>query len=280
MTSKFNQQTIKKWVIGDFSWQRIARSLLFIYASLCIYAFFFSESLIFRPGPSSYRDNEQILKLRSTEGRQISAMYLPNPAAKYTILYSHGNAEDLGDGRQFLVELRNLGFNILAFDYQGYGTSEGTPSEKHTYADIEAAYNYLEKELKIKPERIIIYGRSVGGGPSVYLASRKNVGGLILESTFVSAFRVRTQIPLFPFDKFANLDKIKAVRSPVLIMHGKADDVVPFWHGKTLFDAVNSPKLSLWVEDAGHNDLFWVAGESYAKIVINFANLLDKEAKK
>lgn len=95
------------------------------YLSFAVFGLFFADSLIFLPHPSSYRDSPEILKLRSTDGRQISAVYLANASATYTLLVSHGNAEDLGDDREWLKDLRQAGFNVFAYDYQGYGTSEG-----------------------------------------------------------------------------------------------------------------------------------------------------------
>ena len=126
----------------------------------------------------------------------------------------------------------------------------------------------------VPPSRIIIYGRSVGGGPSVDLARRKPVAGLVLESTFVSAFRVVTHISLYPFDKFPNLNKIKQVNCPLLIIHGTDDEVIPFWHGQELFAVAEQPKRFLQVEGARHNDVLWVAGEQYAEVLHEFVSLI------
>ncbi len=101
---------------------------------------------------------------------------------------------------------------------------QGKPSEGNAYRDIDTAYNYLTQTLRIPSERIIVYGRSVGGGSAVDLAGREALGGLILESSFTSAFRVIVPFPILPFDKFANIDKIERVNCPVLVIHGKADD--------------------------------------------------------
>src|SRR5260370_14117469 len=150
--------------------------------------------MIFLPHPSSYNDSPEILKLRSTNGSLISALYLPNPSARFTLLVSHGNAEDLGDDRYWLEDLRRAGFSVFAYDYQGYGTSQGKPSEKGAYDDEYAAYDYLIANLKIAPDRIIICGRSVRSGPAVHLAARRPAAGLILQSPVASAFRVLTRI--------------------------------------------------------------------------------------
>ncbi|MEG4312819.1 MULTISPECIES: alpha/beta hydrolase [unclassified Microcoleus] len=273
--TKWNKKNIKRLLFGEFSVKRLMRSIIFIYAFLCFYGFFFSERLIFQPPPSSQSENREVIKVSSANGVKISAVHFPNPQAKYTILYSHGNAEDLEGILWVLREIRDSGFAVFAYDYQGYGTSQGNPSEYNTYRDIEAAYNYLTQQLGVPAKQVILYGRSVGGGPAIDLASRQKVGGLVVESSFVSAFRVLTRIPLLPFDKFVNIDKIGKVRSPVLVIHGKADEVVHFWHGEQLFATANEPKLNFWVDGAGHNDLMDVAGDRYAATLRQFAKLVD-----
>src|SRR5215510_6457876 len=181
-----------------------------LYLAFLILAFF-SDGLIFLPHPSSYKDGPDVLKLTTRTGKKISALYLPNPAAKFTLLVSHGNAEDLGDDRYWLEGLRRAGFSVFAYDYEGYGTSEGKPSERAAYQDEAAAYDYLAINLKTPPDRIVIFGRSVGTGPATYIAARRPAAGLILQSPFVSAFRVLTRIPLLPFDKFPNARNIRHV---------------------------------------------------------------------
>ncbi|MGB3508408.1 MAG: alpha/beta hydrolase [Microcoleaceae cyanobacterium] len=268
------KKNIIKLLVGKFSIIRLIRSTLIIYVLIGLWAFFFSDRLIFLPRPSSYQENGQFVKLQSDNTVQITGVYLPNPQAKYTILYSHGNAEDLGEILPRLRDLRNIGFSIFSYDYQGYGTSQGRPSVKGAYQDINAAYKYLTQQLGIPANQIIVYGRSVGGGPSVDLASRKPVAGLVIESSFTTTFRVLTRIPIYPFDKFPSIDKIKNVNCPVLVMHGNADRVIPFSHGQQLFATANQPKLSFWVEGAGHIDLLEVAGEEYVKVMGEFVRFV------
>ncbi|HIK04148.1 MAG TPA: alpha/beta hydrolase [Trichormus sp. M33_DOE_039] len=272
-----DKQRLKKILLGDFTWIRLLKSLIFIYLFFAVYVYFRADSMIFLRQPSSYEDTKEILKLKSDEKTKISAIHLINPTAKYTIIYVHGNAEDLGDVKQYLEQLRDLGFNVLAYDYRGYGTSEGTPTENYAYQDIDTVYNYLTQDLNITPRQIIVFGRSVGGGSAVDLAARKPVAGLIIESSFISAFRVVLPLKILPFDKFINLEKIKNVKCPVLIMHGKADEVIPFEHSEKLYANANSPKLFLWVEEATHNDFFWVAGARYKKILREFTKLVSEQ---
>jgi hypothetical protein len=269
-----NRQTLQERLLGKLTWGRCLRSFLFIYVAVGVYGYCFTEGLIFRPSASSYQDNPNTVKLTTENGTNISAFYLPNPKATYTLLYSHGNGEDLGDMRPILEQLRSIGFAVFAYDYQGYGTSQGTPSEQNAYRDIDAAYQYLTTQLKLPPDRIIVFGRSVGGGPSVDLASRQPVAGLVLESTFTSVFRVITHIPLYPFDKFANIQKIQTVHCPVLVIHGSNDQTIPLQEGQALFQQANQPKQLLVVEGADHNDVMSVGGERYIQALRSFTSLV------
>ena len=269
-----NKKNIIRLLIGKFSILRLIRSILIIYILIGFWAFFFSDRLIFLPRPSSYQTNQDFVKLKSKNRTQITGIYLPLPKAEYTILYSHGNGEDLGEILPRLRDLRDIGFNIFSYDYQGYGTSQGRPSVAGAYQDVNAAYEYLTQKLGIPANKIIVYGYSVGGGPSVDLASRQPVAGLVIESSFTTAFRVVTGIPVYPFDKFPNIDNIKNVNCPVLVIHGNADRVIPFSHGQQLFAMVDQPKLSFWVNGAGHLNLLEVAGEEYVKVMTEFIRLV------
>jgi len=245
--------------------------LLVLYAALCGVVYVIADRMIFLPPPSTYGREQATVTLTTADGVQISGLHLMHPSAEYTILFSHGNAEDLGLIVPWLTRLREWGFSVFAYDYRGYGTSQGRPSERGAYEDIDAAYAYLTGTAGMAPERIIAYGRSVGSGPSVDLASRRPVAGLILESAFTTAFRVLTRVPLLPFDEFRNIDKIGRISCPVLVMHGTDDDIVPIAHGRRLFEAAPEPKRSLWVTGAGHNDFIRVAGERQARAVVDFA---------
>src|SRR2546426_4039713 len=118
-----------------------------LYLIALVMAAFFSEQMIFRPKRAGYRDNAGILKLTSSDGAKISAIYLANPDATYTILFSHGNAEDIGHDQALLERIRAAGFAVFAYDYQGYGTSEGRPSERRAYDDEDAAYRFLVETM-------------------------------------------------------------------------------------------------------------------------------------
>ncbi|WP_242020717.1 alpha/beta hydrolase [Microcoleus sp. FACHB-1515] len=269
---------MRRLLIGEWSWKRLMRSLLFIYLCFALYVYFRADSMIFLPPPASYQDSPEIIKIPVSDRERISAIHLPNSQAKYTLLYSHGNAEDLGDIRSLLEELNRWGFNIFAYDYRGYGTSDGRPSERNAYVDVEAAYGYLTQQLRVPIDRVIAYGRSVGGGPAVDLATRHAIAGLVLENTFTSAFRVVVPFPLLPFDKFPNLSKIARVKSPVLVMHGTDDRTIPFSHGQQLYEAAPEPKMHLWVAGAGHNDFTIVAGDRHRIALQEFQQLIEQNS--
>lgn len=269
-----NTASLNRWLVGTWSWWRLGRSLLLIYGVVCLYAWFTADSKIFLPPPSSYTEMPELIRLKTSDGVQISALYLENPQATYTVLYSHGNAEDLGTSRPILETIRQAGFSVFSYDYRGYGTSQGRPSERGSYRDIDAAYRYLREDLKIPADRILVQGRSVGGGPSMYLASHQAIAGLILESTFTSAFRVVLPVRLFPFDKFPNLARLHQIQAPTLVIHGTADSTISLWHGKTLYAAAPNPKQHWWVEGAEHNDLVWVGGDRYGQTLRSFAESL------
>jgi fermentation-respiration switch protein FrsA (DUF1100 family) len=244
--------------------------LLGAYIALFIFAMFFADVVIFQPPAPQYRDGKELVRLRSGHGAQIAALYLASPGAKYTILYSHGNAEDLGWNRDLLEEYQRRGFNVLGYDYQGYGLSQGKPSERNAYADEEAAFQFLVNEKKIPPERIIAVGQSLGGAMAIDLASKHKLGGLIVQSSFASAFRVLTRWPIIPFDKFDSLSKMKRVSCPVLVVHGKADSVIGFWNGELLYGAAREPKQKWWVDRGDHNDILLVDAPGYWKAVGEF----------
>lgn len=252
---------------------------LSLYVSLAVFAYFCSDRLLFHPRPARYQDGPEIAKIPVAHGACISARYLPNPGATFTVLCSHGTSNDLGSDAKALEVLRNHGFCVLGYDYRCYGTSgstcTGRPSGASACEDAEAAYRYLVETLHVRPETIIVMGQSLGGGPAAYLASRHPIAGLILESTFTSVFRVGTRVRLLQFDKFSNIDCIRQVRCPVLVMHGTEDEMIAFWHGQRLFEAANEPKLCLWVKGAGHEDLIAVAGSSYWDSLAAFTQMIE-----
>ena len=248
------------------------------YVALTIIAHFISTGMIFPRPPANYTPGTDHLRMKTPDGVTLTARHWPNPSARYTMLYLHGNGEDLGIISGYIEEYVKAGFAVFAFEYRGYGHSGGRPDEATTYQDAQLAYRYVRETLKVPADRIVVFGYSLGGGPAVELARREKIGGLILEGAFVSAYRVMTRFPLFPADKFVNLAKLPHVGCPVLVIHGTDDRTVPFWHGQSLFAAAREPKRSLWVEGGGHGGLAEVAGEKYWQTLHDFVQSLDRQA--
>jgi fermentation-respiration switch protein FrsA (DUF1100 family) len=250
-------------------------AVAFAYVVLLVYAWLASDGMIFLPPPATYADGPEILKIPAPDGVSLAALYLPQPSARLTLVYFHGNAEDLGTLAPHLRDLRDrLGVSVLGWDYRGYGRSGGRPDEPTTLRDAHTVVRYVTDTLGVPPERVVLYGWSLGAGPAVDVAASRRVGGLILHSAFTSAFRVMTHVRLLPFDKFVVLEKVPRVTCPVLVIHGTADEVIPFSHGRKIYAAAPAPKHKLWVEGAGHNDFTEVAGDAYWQALVDFVGAL------
>ncbi len=226
--------------------------------------------------PENYGLHVEDVWISTQDHVRLNAYYLPNPKSSKALLWFHGNAENIGYGLGHLKFLAGLGVNILALDYRGYGRSEGAPDEAGIYRDADAAYDYLVGTRHLRPENIILYGHSLGGAVAIDLASRRQCGGLIVESSFTSAremARRMFRIPLLeyvPKSRFDSLRKIADVKAPVLVAHGTRDPVIPFSMGQRLFEAAPQPKAFFPVEGAGHDDILDVAGERYLERLQTF----------
>lgn len=180
------------------------------------------SSLLFQPPPPTYLHPSRHFWLNTATGSRIPAFYIERPNAQVTILFSHGNAEDLGMIYDWFNDLaRVVRVNIMAYDYTGYGKSNGSPCEENCYADIDAAYQYLLDVRRLQPEQIVLYGRSLGSGPSCYLAAKTakeghSVGGVILQSPLLSAYRVA-----FDFRFTMVGDKVSSFLMKVLSSHSQ-----------------------------------------------------------
>jgi pimeloyl-ACP methyl ester carboxylesterase len=224
--------------------------------------------------------------LTSEYGHVFPVYHFVHSQQAKTILFSHGNAEDVP---AIIPLMENLGsileVNVVAYEYSGYSFSRRSstdhrlpsPRESYCYANALATYDYLTKDKGINPNDIIVMGRSLGSGPATELAIRRPVGGLILQCPLLSAVRVvmKTLVTL-PMDIFANIDKIHKVQCPVLIIHGTADRVINVEHGKKLFELVKHPnKLSLWIEGADHNDIELNYLEPYIRKLQEFLQMVN-----
>jgi fermentation-respiration switch protein FrsA (DUF1100 family) len=242
------------------------------YVAFALLAPYLAQRLLYYPQVGSGRPPEGLRKIPGDAG-ELAVLWLPNPGAQFTLWYFHGNAEDLGDIEFALREFHDAGFSVFAVEYPGYGHSAGRPTEAALYAAARKGRDYLRNELKVPAERTILYGHSLGGGSATQMATEEKVGGLVLQSAFMSAYRVLTHWPLLPRDQYRNLAKLPAVHCPVLITHGQADEVIAFHHGEALFAAASEPKRNYWVPTAGHNDLRAVAGQGFWTTLSDFRAL-------
>ncbi len=248
----------------------ILAGLAAAYLGLMVMTWLVADAIMYPAPPPSYTDAPGQHKLSAADGNQITAVFLENPAASHVLLFNHGNRMDLGTADERLRLYQAQGWSVFAYDFPGYGTSTGRPSETGCHAALAAAYSYLTRIKQIPAEKIVLYGLSLGAGPAVELATRAPVGGLILEGAFLSAFRVVTHWRILPWDRFENIAKIGRVRAPLLSIHAREDHTVPFFHGQRLFAGHPGPKQHLWVAEANHNNILEVAPASYWDALARF----------
>ncbi|XP_030271149.1 alpha/beta hydrolase domain-containing protein 17C [Sparus aurata] len=204
-------------------------------------------------------DAVEVFSTRSSRGNRVGCMFVRcAPNSRYTLLFSHGNAVDLGQMCSFYIGLGSrINCNVFSYDYSGYGVSTGKPSEKNLYADIEAAWQVLRNKYGVTPENIILYGQSIGTVPTIDLAARYECAAVILHSPLMSGLRVAfpDTRKTYCFDAFPSIDKVSKVASPVLVIHGTEDEVIDFSHGLAMYERCPRAVEPLWVEGAGHNDI-------------------------
>ena len=230
------------------------------------------ERLIFFPDPVMPPAPPGVADrfITTADGVRIHGWWIAPPGATGTLVWSHGNAGNIGNRAPILLALAARGLAVLAYDYRGYGRSEGSPDEAGVYRDSEAAYDEV-RALGVPPERIVCFGESLGGAVSIRLATERPVAGVAVVATFPSlrdVARVHYGIAATAigrrFDTLAQLDRL---RVPLLIAHGDEDEIVPYDLGERLYAAAHEPKQFLRIPGATHND------------VLGFPALLDAVAE-
>jgi len=246
------------------------------YLGLVAFVYFMQARMIYFP----FREIEQTprdiglaydaVTLTTRDRERISAWYVPAPDERAVLLFCHGNAGNISHRLDSLRIFNSLGLSVLLFDYRGYGKSTGTPSEEGTYADADAAWEYLVKTAGKAPEKIIAFGESIGCAVAAELSLRRQVGGLIMLAGFTSLPELGQQLyPWLPVKllsryRYATLQKISSISCPKLIIHSADDEIVPFRHGRALFERACAPKEFLEIR-GGHNEGFLVSGTVYTQ---------------
>jgi hypothetical protein len=218
------------------------------------------------------------LRFETSDGERLHGWWIPSarrPALAH-LLFFHGNGGNISHRLGTAKLLVDAGFDLLLFDYRGYGLSTGTPGEEGTYRDARGARGALLARAGVDPARIIYIGESLGGAVAMDLALEHPPLGLVLQSTFTSVRDMaRLHYPFVPAfavpNAYPTLNRIRRLRSPLLVIHGEHDEIVPVSHGRALFDAANEPKTLRLIRGAGHNNLVDLAGADFAGLIAGWA---------
>ncbi|WP_434685969.1 alpha/beta hydrolase [Pseudanabaena minima] len=263
----------------------VIRILAFAYIGLAIVLYIGQSSLVFMPSkdvietPAILGINFENIQITTRDNINLDTWFVPakdnDLVGKGVILFCHGNGGNISNRISYLPIFRELGLATFLFDYRGYGKSGGTPSEEGTYADVEAAWQYLTQERQIPPQKIIIYGESLGGAIASYLAQKisqpngnNNAGALVLASTFTSiSDRAAELYPFMPIRflsrfSYNSIERLPSIKIPVLVIHSIDDEIIPFHHGDRNFQVANQPKNLVKLR-GDHNGGFLDSLETY-----------------
>jgi fermentation-respiration switch protein FrsA (DUF1100 family) len=242
-------------------------------------------SMIFFPDrrllatPADWGMDYEDVSFRSGDGVRLHGWYVPGRAAKRVLLFFHGNAGNISHRGESIAIFHRLGLDVFIFDYRGYGHSEGTPDESGLYRDAAAAWRYLTGNRGFAGHDVILFGRSLGGAVAANLASEVDAGALILESTLSrardfarSVFPVLSRLVLVRYN-FDTLASIRQVGCPVLVVHSRDDEIMPFRLGEKLYRAAGEPKVFLEIS-GDHNSGFLRSQPAYENAMDNFLQTL------
>ncbi len=249
-------------------------SIVLVFAAMQNRLIYFPSRLLPSPASLGISHVKEIFFL-GNDGVKICAWFLAPPPGAPLLLHFNGNAGNIA-GRAHLLEMvQSNGWGMLLFDYRGYGKSAGAPGESGLYIDSKAAWAWLTTQAGIEPTRIILWAESMGCAVALNLATQETPAGLILEAPFTSlgdlskALYPWLPVSLFLRSRFENREKIKKVKVPLLIIHGRRDEIVPFQHGKALYDLAQGRKYFLEL-NSSHNDIFDSGGNLYQEGIRKF----------
>ena len=261
------------------------------YGAIVGLAFAFQDQLLFQPSsrllatPDDAGMRYETVHLDTEDGETLHGWWIPaadtsretSPGefAKQTLLFFHGNAGNISGRLESVQQFHRMGLNVLIVDYRGYGQSTGSPSEEGIYRDAEACWKYLTEVQNLVPQEIIVFGRSMGGGPATWLAARHSPGAVILESVFTNVPDIGAHhysflpVRALATNQFDNESRVAEIDAPTLHIHSREDRVVPFELGRQVYEAAAEPKQFLEIQ-GGHNDGFLVSAETYLRTIDDF----------
>jgi fermentation-respiration switch protein FrsA (DUF1100 family) len=261
------------------------------YGAIVALAFAFQDQLLFQPSsrllamPDDAGMPYETVRLDTGDGETLHGWWISasdvsretssGETAEQTLLFFHGNAGNISGRLESVQQFHQLGLNVLIVDYRGYGQSTGSPSEEGIYRDAEACWRYLTEAKGLAPQDIVIFGRSMGGGPATWLAAREQPGAVILESVFTNVPDVGAHhysflpVRALATNQFDNESRVAEINAPKLFIHSQGDRVVPFELGRQVYEAAAEPKQFLEIE-GGHNDGFLVSADEYLRTIDSF----------
>lgn len=269
------------------SWEIAKHALILAataYGTMMLVLFLRQDSLVYYPdlGGREYEATPaqaglpyEAITLTTADGVSLDAWYVPTEHARGVLLYAHGNGGNISHRIDAIRLFRDMGLSVLIFDYRGYGKSTGKPSEEGTYRDAEAAWQYLVQQRGTAPRRIVMFGESLGGAVAAHLAAQHPPGALILASAFTSVPDMAAGLyPYLPVRwlsryRYDTRRYLQEVRAPVLLLHSPEDEIIPYRHGRALYEAAREPRQFLELR-GGHNDLFFANEEVFASEVGRF----------
>lgn len=255
-----------------------------VYVGLAAYLYLFQAGFVYFPetptrqveiSPDAAGLPFERLRIATEDGETLDGWYVPTPDARATLLFFHGNAGNIGHRVEMLELFHRIGLNVLIIDYRGYGRSSGKPSEAGTYRDAEAAWRYLTETRHVPAGDIVLFGESLGGAVAAQLAQRHTPRALVLYAAFTSLpDMAREFYPYLPTGLLARYRydtraALAGLRCPLLILHSRSDEIVPYRHGQELLAAAPEPKRLVELR-GGHNDAPFVSRESFMQALRDF----------
>ena len=257
-----------------------------LYAGFSLMLYFLQERLVFLPHmpgrtldatPETIGLEYEDAWIETEDGERLHGWFVPTRQARGTVLFFHGNAGNISHRMESIHIFNRLALNVLIVDYRGYGQSSGEVNEEGTYLDAQAAWNYLVEQSGIAADRTVIFGRSLGGAVGAWLASQPGVepAGVIVESSFSSGVDMGKRLyPVLPVRLITRIDYpvkdyVTRISSPLMVVHSRDDEIIPFDMGKAIFDAANEPK-TFFEMGGDHNAGFWISRERYVPAMNDF----------